>query len=89
MQTGKPAADSGAGTRHKGNTIDAKHIDVLDGVRALAVFGVLWFHFWQQNWIMPNFRLPFLQSPQNEKAFLHAYPKPLFPPPSAQAPEQS
>ncbi len=62
LQTDKPAADSGAGNKRKGNTIDAKHIDVLDGVRALAVFGVLWFHFWQQNWIMPNFRLPFLQS---------------------------
>lgn len=44
----------------RNNAIDAKHIDVLDGVRALAVFGVLWFHFWQQNWIMPNIRLPFL-----------------------------
>lgn len=43
-----------------GNSIDTKHIDVLDGVRALAVFGVLWFHFWQQNWIMPYIRLPFL-----------------------------
>jgi peptidoglycan/LPS O-acetylase OafA/YrhL len=60
--TTKPAADAAAGTRHKSNAIDAKHIDVLDGVRALAVFGVLWFHFWQQNWIMPNFRLPFLES---------------------------
>ena len=39
--------------------IDTKHIDVLDGVRALAVFGVLWFHFWQQNWIMPYIKLPF------------------------------
>lgn len=41
--------------------IDTKHIDVLDGVRALAVLGVLWFHFWQQNWIMPYFKLPFLE----------------------------
>ncbi len=40
--------------------IDTKYIDVLDGVRALAVFGVLWFHFWQQNWIMPYINLPFL-----------------------------
>ncbi|MEN6635508.1 MAG: acyltransferase [Clostridiaceae bacterium] len=38
--------------------IDTKHIDVLDGVRALAVFGVLWFHFWQQNWIMPYIDVP-------------------------------
>lgn len=41
-------------------TIDTKRIDVLDGVRALAVFGVLWFHFWQQNWIMPYIHVPFL-----------------------------
>ena len=40
--------------------IDTKHIDVLDGVRALAVFGVLWFHFWQQNWIMPYLDVPLL-----------------------------
>ena len=40
--------------------IDTKHIDVLDGVRALAVFGVLWFHFWQQNWIMPYIDVPVL-----------------------------
>ena len=64
--TTRPAADSGtdqpSGRPKQSKTIDAKHIDVLDGVRALAVFGVLWFHFWQQNWIMPNFRLPFLES---------------------------
>ena len=42
------------------NTIDTSHIDVLDGIRALAVFGVLWFHFWQQNWIMPYIDLPIL-----------------------------
>lgn len=42
------------------DNIDTKYIDVLDGVRALAVFGVLWFHFWQQNWIMPYIQLPFL-----------------------------
>lgn len=42
------------------NTIDTKHIDVLDGVRAIAVFGVLWFHFWQQNWIMPYIPALFL-----------------------------
>ena len=61
-KTGKPAAQFAAERQSKNRTIDAKHIDVLDGVRALAVFGVLWFHFWQQNWIMPNFRLPFLES---------------------------
>lgn len=43
----------------KRRTIDDRHIDVLDGVRALAVLGVLWFHFWQQNWIAPYLSLPF------------------------------
>jgi peptidoglycan/LPS O-acetylase OafA/YrhL len=43
-------------------TIETGHIDVLDGIRALAVLGVLWFHFWQQNWIMPYLRLPFLKA---------------------------
>lgn len=42
------------------HTIDTRHIDVLDGIRALAVFGVLWFHFWQQSWIMPYIQTPFL-----------------------------
>jgi len=58
----KTAARLVAENKSRARTIDAKHIDVLDGVRALAVFGVLWFHFWQQNWIMPNFRLPFLEN---------------------------
>ncbi len=31
-----------------------RHIDVLDGVRALAVGLVVWFHFWQQSWLTPN-----------------------------------
>ncbi len=44
------------------NTIDARHIGVLDGIRALAVLGVLWFHFWQQDWIMPYLKLPFLKA---------------------------
>lgn len=42
--------------------IETGHIDVLDGIRALAVLGVLWFHFWQQNWIMPYLKLPFLEA---------------------------
>lgn len=56
-----PVAAKLRGGRNKQNdAIDTKHIDVLDGIRALAVLGVLWFHFWQQNWIMPYFNLPFL-----------------------------
>lgn len=52
---------AGAGENERKDGIDAKHIDVLDGMRALAVLGVLWFHFWQQNWISPYFSLPFLK----------------------------
>ena len=29
-------------------SIDAKYIDVLDGIRAISVIIVLIFHFWQQ-----------------------------------------
>ncbi len=35
-----------------------RHIDVLDGVRVLAVGFVAWFHFWQQSWITPRIILP-------------------------------
>ncbi|MBQ7776831.1 MAG: acyltransferase [Lachnospiraceae bacterium] len=30
-----------------------KHIDILDGIRAIAVVMVVWFHFWQQTWLTP------------------------------------
>lgn len=33
------------------NEIDTKHVGVLDGVRALSVFIVAAFHFWQQSWL--------------------------------------
>lgn len=36
------------------------HIGVLDGIRVLAVLIVLWFHFWQQTWLMPYYSTPFL-----------------------------
>lgn len=35
-----------------------KHIDVLDGLRAVAMAFVVWFHFWQQTWLTPYIRLP-------------------------------
>ena len=35
-----------------------KHIDVLDGVRAIAVGFVAWFHFWQQSWLTPSVTFP-------------------------------
>lgn len=42
------------------NAIDAKYIGVLDGIRALSVIIVLIFHFWQQTWIFPTIKTPFL-----------------------------
>lgn len=30
-----------------------EHIDVLDGIRAISILIVVWFHFWQQSWLMP------------------------------------
>ena len=40
--------------------VDTDHIGVLDGIRSLAVLCVLWFHFWQQTWLMPVYQTPFL-----------------------------
>ena len=41
-------------------SVDTSHVGVLDGVRALGVLCVLWFHFWQQTWLMPTYQTPFL-----------------------------
>ena len=30
-----------------------EHIDVLDGIRILTILIIVWFHFWQQSWIIP------------------------------------
>ena len=38
-----------------------KFIDVLDGIRAMSVIIVLIFHFWQQTWIFPVIKTPFLK----------------------------
>ena len=35
---------------------DAKHLDVLDGVRVLCILLVGWFHIWQQSWLSPYFQ---------------------------------
>lgn len=40
--------------------VDVQHVGVMDGFRALGVLTVLWFHFWQQTWLMPSYRTPFL-----------------------------
>ncbi len=34
--------------------VSTKHVGVLDGVRALCVFFVAWFHVWQQSWLTPS-----------------------------------
>ena len=41
-------------------SVDTGHIGVPDGIRALGVLCVLWFHFWQQTWLMPIYQTPFL-----------------------------
>lgn len=35
-----------------------KYINVLDGVRAISIVFVVWFHFWQQSWITPYIIIP-------------------------------
>lgn len=42
-------------------SVETKHVGVLDGLRALGVLIVLWFHFWQQTWLMPAYETPFLK----------------------------
>ena len=39
---------------------DSKHIDVVDGIRAISVMIVVIFHFWQQTWIDPIIKTPWL-----------------------------
>ena len=40
--------------------LDCRHVDVVDGIRGFTVLMVLWFHFWQQTWFMPNYPTPWL-----------------------------
>lgn len=41
--------------RHlSGDVYETGYIGALDGIRALAVLIVVWFHIWQQNWLMPS-----------------------------------
>lgn len=51
-------------------SVDTQHVGVLDGIRSLGVLIVLWFHFWQQTWLMPAYRTPFL----NRLGILQIYP---------------
>ena len=32
---------------------DTRHVDTCDGVRALAICIVAWYHIWQQSWLDP------------------------------------
>lgn len=43
----------------KSRPIDTTYVGVLDGVRAMGVLTVVWFHFWQQTWLRPVVKLPF------------------------------
>ena len=38
----------------KTNEFDIQHIGVLDGIRAVSILIIVWFHFWQQSWITPT-----------------------------------
>ena len=51
-------------------SVDTQHVGVLDGIRSLGVLIVLWFHFWQQTWLMPAYRTPFLNRLGNLKQSL-------------------
>lgn len=42
------------------NALNPRYVDVLDGIRAAAILLIVWFHIWQQSWLMPVIRLPFL-----------------------------
>ena len=36
---------------------DTHHVDTCDGLRALAILIIGWFHIWQQSWLFPDFTL--------------------------------
>ena len=40
--------------------INVHHVDVLDGIRALAIILVVWLHLWEQCWLMPIVQTPAL-----------------------------
>ena len=44
----------------KNSEINVHHIDVLDGIRALAIIIVMWLHIWEQCWLMPVVDTPSL-----------------------------
>lgn len=36
------------------STVDEKRIDVIPGIRVLAILLIAWFHIWQQSWLSPT-----------------------------------
>jgi len=36
---------------------DENYIKAADGLRALAIFGVMWYHIWQQSWLYPGMEI--------------------------------
>ena len=36
---------------------DVRRVDTCDGVRALAIMIVVWYHIWQQSWLYPTIQL--------------------------------
>ncbi len=37
----------------KNDSYPTKYIPVLDGIRVVVILIVVWYHFWQQSWLMP------------------------------------
>ena len=35
------------------NDYDVYHVGVLDGIRAIAILIIVWYHIWQQSWLEP------------------------------------
>lgn len=52
-----------------------KRIDVLDGVRAIAIFLVSWLHVWEQSWLTPyiSFEHVFIKYLGIKEAHIHLY----------------
>lgn len=48
---------TGRGVMDEKNSVE-KRIGVLDGIRAIAIGMVVWFHFWQQTWLTPYIKIP-------------------------------
>lgn len=43
------------------NRINTHRIEVLDGIRTIAILIIAWYHIWQQSWLAPYVSTPFLE----------------------------